>query len=195
MTPDFDELVGADAGGEERERLRRAHERLVAAGPMPELPPALEEPPWPEAPRRVALRRRRVAGALALAAAIALLAFGGGYLTGRSGQPTAFDTDFQLVMRATPSAPGGAFASLRLGPVDDAGNWPMEMTVRGLPAAGRYELWLTRDGRRAASCGYFTVHAGETVVYLNAPYRLKRFDGWIVTSEVPGAKSAVVLST
>ena len=37
--PDFDALVGADVPGEERDRLRRAHELLVAAGPPPELAP------------------------------------------------------------------------------------------------------------------------------------------------------------
>jgi len=35
--PDFDELVGGDVTGDERERLRRAHELLVHTGPPPEL--------------------------------------------------------------------------------------------------------------------------------------------------------------
>ena len=66
MTPDFDELVGNDLGSEERDRLRRAHELLVAAGPLPELPPSLADPRAPyEEPSRlrsstaVATRRSR----------------------------------------------------------------------------------------------------------------------------------------
>jgi hypothetical protein len=43
-TPDFEELVGADLSPEEQARLRRAHDLLIAAGPPPELPPALAEP-------------------------------------------------------------------------------------------------------------------------------------------------------
>ena len=41
--PDFDELVGGDVTGDERERLRRAHELLVQTGPPPELSPELEK--------------------------------------------------------------------------------------------------------------------------------------------------------
>ena len=45
---DFDELVGAETTGAERERLRGVHELLVEAGPPPELPRELEEgPPSP----------------------------------------------------------------------------------------------------------------------------------------------------
>ena len=45
----------------------------------------------------------------------------------------------------------GATASIELLPADEAGNWPMNVLVRGLdPSRDRsdfYELWLTRDGR------------------------------------------------
>ena len=41
--PDFRELVG-DLPDEERARLERVHDLLIAAGPPPELPPALVEP-------------------------------------------------------------------------------------------------------------------------------------------------------
>jgi hypothetical protein len=54
----------------------------------------------------------------------------------------------------------------------------MEMTISGLPD-GRYELVLTRDGKPAVSCGLFLVH-GRTVAQLNAPYRLREYDGWAV---------------
>ena len=49
-----------------------------------------------------------------------------------------------------------------------------------------YELYLTRHGRIAAPCGTFTVHAGTTKVHLNAPYQLRRYDGWVVTKHVVG---------
>ncbi|MEP7334479.1 MAG: hypothetical protein ABI717_01745, partial [Actinomycetota bacterium] len=70
--PNFDELIG-DLPPDERERLRRVHELLVAAGPPPELPQLLSSPPVR------ALRRRRAA-ALLVAAALALAAFGAGWL-------------------------------------------------------------------------------------------------------------------
>ena len=51
--PDFNEFVGEDVPAEERERLRRAHDLLLAAGPMPELPPGLEEPSLGDRPARL----------------------------------------------------------------------------------------------------------------------------------------------
>ena len=42
--PDFRDLVGEDLTPEERDRLEHVHELLIAAGPPPELPPALAEP-------------------------------------------------------------------------------------------------------------------------------------------------------
>ena len=47
--PDFEDMVdGTELPEEERERLRRAHELLVQAGPPPELGPEMEAVPWPE---------------------------------------------------------------------------------------------------------------------------------------------------
>ena len=182
--PEFDELVGAGTYGDERERLRRAHDVLVAAGPAPELPASLADPPGPAPVRRLPARpRRSPVGRLAvLAAALAVAVFAGGYLLGNSGEPTAFDTDFTVTMRATAAAPD-ASASLRVGPKDDAGNWPMEVNVAGLRTGRRYELWLTRRSRPAALCGSFAMLPDRTTVYLNAPYRFKSFDGWVVTPE------------
>ena len=45
MPPDFFDLVGDEGTPEELERLRRAHDLLVAAGPPPELSPRLAEAP------------------------------------------------------------------------------------------------------------------------------------------------------
>ena len=88
--PDFHELVGEDLPAKEAERLRHVHELLLEAGPLPELPPGLETPAVSAKERRAPegqgvfqlLPRRRVGAALALAAAIALVAFFGGYLAG-----------------------------------------------------------------------------------------------------------------
>ncbi len=180
--PDFDELVGGEElAPEERGRLLRVHELLLAAGPPPELPSGLRAPP-PEKPANAfpLFPKRRRAALVALAAALALVAFGGGYLAG--DRTTGLETDRVVQMFGTEGAVS-ARASLELFEADASGNWPMLMTIRGLeplPAGETYELWLTKDGRPAKLCGVFTVHAGATEVWMNAPWKLKGFDGWIV---------------
>ena len=192
--PDFRELMGDDLPAAERERLQRVHELLVAAGPPPDLPPALERPPAPGGTTRFLPRRRRGA-LLALAAALAAAAFGAGYLVGDRGSDAgvqAFDTDFALVMRGTQAAPG-AVASLVVGKRDDDGNWPMELTVRNLPALeddARYELFLTRGGELGPSCGTFLVQSDKAIAHLNAPFKLKQFDGWVIVRE--GSREVLV---
>ena len=180
--PDFDELFGGEElAPEERERLLRVHELLLAAGPPPELPAGLRAPP-PEKPANAfpLFPKRRRAALVALAAALALVAFGGGYLAG--DRTTGLKTDRVVQMFGTEGAVN-ARASLELFEVDASGNWPLLMTIRGLeplPAGGTYELWLTKDGRPAKLCGVFTVHAGATEVWMNAPWKLKEYDGWVV---------------
>lgn len=182
--PDLRELVGDDVPAEELERLGRVHELLVRAGPPPELPGELAEPPEPDSTVAL-LPRRHWRPLAALAAALALAAFGAGWLAASardSGGGETFAIDFRVPLQGTPAAPK-AVASLAVGERDEAGNWPMAMTVRGLPELpeGRhYELWLTRDGKIAAYCGRFRTEA-NTVAYLNAPYRLRSYDGWVVT--------------
>jgi hypothetical protein len=44
-----------------------------------------------------------------------------------------------------------------------------------------YELWLVRDGRLVRLCGTFAAGDDRTVVDMNAPWELTRFDGWVVT--------------
>jgi hypothetical protein len=117
------------------------------------------------------------------AAALALAAFGAGWLVSENVGDEPFAIDFVLPMRGTDAMPQ-ARASLEVAEIDDAGNWPMRLTVRGLPELpdrGRYELALTKGDRIAASCGFFAVEGEKTVAYLNAPYRLRDYDDWVVT--------------
>ena len=187
MTERFDDLVGEVEDPQERERLRRVHALLLSVDPPPEVPSALREPPAAE-PVRLLPRRRRTALAL-LAAALAVAAFGAGWLANaRTGDEEAVRV---IPMAGTAQAPA-ASASIELLPDDESGNWPMNVHVRGLtPSRDRsdyYELWLTKDGKLADPCGRFTVHTGLTTVFLSVPYGLRGYDGWVVTrhgSDVP----------
>jgi hypothetical protein len=182
--PTFEDIAGDDLPRRERERLRRVHDLLVAAGPPPELPPSLEAAPSQTSSIRFLPRRRRGA-ILALAAAFAAAAFGGGYLVGDRGTQDPFATEFVVQMRGTAAAPR-ALASLKVGSRDDDGNWPMLMTVRGLPklpSGETYALKLTRNGKPAVSCGTFRIESDKAVVQLSAAYKLKRFTGWAITRE------------
>lgn len=190
--PSFGDLFEAgDLAPEERERLTATHELLLRAGPPPELTPALESPPAVEAPRILPLPRRYRFTAVAAAAAAAVALFGIGYLVGGNGNGAP-----AVVRTVEMRGDDGAVASLAVLEKDDAGNWPMELTVSGLaplPAGKTYELWLTHDGELAESCGSFAVSGPETVVTLNAPYRLSEFTGWVVTSAADAG--AFVLTT
>ena len=196
-TPDFRELVGDDLPKEERARLERVHELLVAAGPPPELPPALAEPRLRRAEATVSfLPRRRIGVALGLAAAIALIAFFGGFLAGRTKGPH-FATTFTVEMHGTSAAPD-ASAMVNIGKLDRSGNWPLEVVVRGLsraPGGGYYQMYLTHHHRPAASCGTFEVSSGTTKIRLNAPYDLREYDGWVVTREQPKTHARVTVLT
>jgi hypothetical protein len=189
--PDFDELVGTEVEGPERERLQAVHELLLAAGPPPELPPSLEHPPGRERDEAVrvlrsAYPRRRLVAALALAVVLALAAFGGGYLVGdREESPEAATSTVKLVGT---EAAQGAVAAVRIFAADDAGNHAIELTVRGLealPARGYYELGMTKEGELVASCGFFKVEGDKTDVKLNASYDLTKYDGWAIVAHLP----------
>jgi len=185
-TPDLNPLL--DSGRpRDRERLRRAHDLLLQAGPLPELPPSLHEPPRVGVrvlrPSRVSARRRTRAWPLIApaAAAIVLAAGTGAYLSGQ--QTSSIPTT--VVMRATVAAPG-ASAVLRVGARDRSGNLPITLRVRGLPLLPRgsfYEMYLTDDGLLVGSCGVFRTNGGPTVVELNAPYRLGEYSGWVIRRE------------
>jgi hypothetical protein len=179
--PDLRELVGDDVSPDELERLGRVHELLVRAGPPPELPGELAAAPEPEATVAM-LPKRHWRPLAALAAALALAAFGVGWLAasaGDSGGESFPSIDFRVPMAGTPAAPN-AVASIAVAERDEAGNWPLAMTIRNLPPNASYELWLTKKGKLAALCGPFRTE-GDSVAYMNAPYRLRQYDGWVVT--------------
>ena len=154
------------------------------------MPPALEQPPGRDFEPAIptlpgGYPRRRRLPALVLAAALALVAFGVGYLVGDEPAPPAFAQDFAFVMQGS-GASAESSASVVVGPIDEGGNWPMQMTVRDLaelPEGERYELRLTKGGELADSCGTFRVAGDKTVVFLNAPFKLRQYDGWVVTRE------------
>lgn len=174
MRPDFDDLVGAELAPAERARLERVHELLLAAGAPPEpLATPIELRP-----------RRRRGAALAIAAALAVAAFalGAALVDGSSGRTV----DFVASMEGTAAAPD-ATASLVVFEVDAAGNWPMELSVSGLPPAPsgkNFELWLTRDGELEAVCGAFaTADDGSASIPMNAPYAFDQSIGWVVVEK------------
>ncbi|MES1248691.1 MAG: hypothetical protein ABUS54_13570 [Actinomycetota bacterium] len=186
--PNFDELVGQDLDARERDRLRAVHEQLLAAGPPPELPPQLERGPT----LGMTLNRKptRVSRRVALLAA-AICAFGVafllGYIAGNSGGGLARGTVLQLA--GTKAAPS-ALASLKILPADTSGNWPMQLTGTGLPkltGRGYYEVWLVR-GKDWEPCGSFVAKGTSNGidVTLNAPYRLRKGDRWLVTTQHRG---------
>lgn len=187
----FDDLIDREGlEPDEEARLRRVHDLLVHAGPPPDLPPALEQPPTTPADAEVVqfplFPRRRWPLIAVAAAALVVLAFGGGYLTGHAKQKaTSFATQ-----RAVPMHGTNALAVLRLARKDSAGNWPMELEVNNLPRQpvprDYYELWLTSHGKPVAPCGSFRVNERTTTVRLSVPYDFTHFDGWIVTRQRAG---------
>jgi Anti-sigma-K factor rskA, C-terminal len=196
--PDFRELVGEDLAPEDRERLERVHDLLIEAGPPPELPPTLIQPDLDDREESAVafLPRRRIGLMLGLAAAIALIAFVGGFVAGRARQPS-FPTVASVPMHGTTLA-ANASGTIDVGERDASGNWPLKFVVHGLkplPKGEYYEMFLTNHGTLAASCGTFRIQSGENV-RLNAPYNLRGFDGWVVTLEAPGShRHPVVLTT
>ena len=188
--PDFDDLVGPEVEQAERARLRAVHDLLVQAGPPAELSPELEAGPT----LALTMQRRQRRGGrkvLLLAAALALvaMAFLAGYITG-NGKGDGLSSGTTMSLVGTKAAPR-ALASLRIQPADAAGNWPMKISVTGLPKLpphGYYTVYLVRNGKPFAPCGFFVISARDrgTSVWLNAPYKLQPRDTWVVTKQLPG---------
>jgi hypothetical protein len=195
--PDFRELVGDEGTPDELAQLRRAHDLLVAAGPPPELSPRLAEAPAAIGRTSWVPRRRRGA-AFALAAGFAAAAFGVGFLVGDRGSSQFASKGSPIAMHA-PTPGSEAKASILIGDRDEVGNWPLLVRVSGLPQPPKgiwYELYLTRKGKPAGYCGAFSVNAsGRTTVHFSVPYKLKGFDGWIVTTSKREPQRRVLLTT
>ncbi len=189
-------LVGARLLGQrERDRIRRAHHALVAAGPLPELPASLHDAPRVGVRRLPALKHPRSRHVLAaFATATVLVAGGAGYfLSHRAAEPSS-----RLVaMRATAAAPG-ARAMLRIGARDRAGNASITLRVRGLPELPRdsqYRMYLTDRDRIVALCGSFRTDGGETVVRFDVPYSFGEYNGWLIRREHDGRQQSPPLLT
>ncbi|MCW3018631.1 MAG: hypothetical protein JWN10_939 [Solirubrobacterales bacterium] len=182
---DFDSLLDARMSEGERQRLRHVHDALLRAGPLPELPASLQQPP-PVAIRRLPVpppaRPGRRALLAALAATLGLAAAGAGYFFTNRPAETVQGT---AAMHATAAAPG-ASGVLRIGARDRAGNYAIVLRVRGLrpvAAGSYYDMYLTDKGRLVGSCGTFKTDGGTTTVRLNVPYRLGEYSGWIIRRE------------
>ena len=206
MNREFDQLV--DTRGlapDEERRLRRMHEMLVAAGPPAELTASLLSPPAEPALRErgagvesggsdagkviafPAFRRRPGATALVLAATIAAACFGGGYLIANQAHSNGISAVRVVALQGKQNS----LASLRVGAADANGNWPMELTVNGLPklksAKAYYILMLVDDnGKPGALCGLFRVEDGTTSVRFSVPYTITAGTRWVVTAVTPG---------
>jgi hypothetical protein len=186
--PNFDDLVGTETRGAERERLRSAHELLLQAGPPADLPPQLRKAPSMDVvrlkPRRTVKRRALV---LVAAAVLVGAVFGAGYGIGnRGGSTSAKDGIVKtLALTGTKIAPK---AQARLDVWRPEGeNWPMTLHVAGLPKNARYEVYLVRNGKPWGACGTFLVSdSSRLTLHLNAPYLLKPGDSWVVTRLGPG---------
>jgi hypothetical protein len=204
--PDFDELMEGVENPEERDRLRRVHELLVASGPPPELSAALASPQSPLAEDDVQdewLPHRRLGAGLLVGFAALAAAFGIGYLVGDrepAGRPTADPAPAGQVISLRPSDQNNtAGASIRLGRRGTDGNWPMTLTVRGLDhlsAGNYYALALTKKGRPVVTCGTFNVSpSGATTIRMIAAYELKNFDGWVITHYDHASRNETIVMT
>lgn len=189
--PSFDDLVGTDLAPGERTRLLRAHEALVAAGPPPDLSPALQHAPGTDAhyaevrtlPGRYYLPRRAAAGLLA-AAAVAAASFGAGYFVrggDDAGAERAAPRFVDLVELRGAAAPN-ALAIVQVTAPDTVGNRELVVTVEGLPRLSGndyYTLFMTKGDKPVVTCGTFNLRGGvrRTTVRLVVAYDPANFDG------------------
>ncbi len=201
--PDFNELVGNEGSPEELDRLRQVHDMLLAAGPPPELSPALEHAPEiPDDSKVVQFRRRKPVAFFAIAAAIAVAAFAIGYAV--AGRNAAFHSSFTVPMHGL-GTQRAAVGEVQVGDHDSGGNYPLQMSVTGLRnlhKGGWYELLLSKHGKPTLDCGSFVVDGKETTFRLSVPYDLdklhkaKKYDGWVVVRHTPGSTATpIVMST
>jgi hypothetical protein len=202
VTANFDELVDlTGVSPEDRARMFRMHELLVAAGPPAELPTDLAGAPSDVGGAKVIEfpRRRRTAAAIAIAAAVAVACFSGGYVLANQAHSSS---SLHAVRVVGLSGEQNSLASLRVGAADSNGNWPVQLTVSGLPPLkatnSHYLLMLTQDGKPTWVCGMFKVGPqGSTTVTFSVPYRITGQTKWVVTEMTKGAQfpGHVVMTT
>jgi hypothetical protein len=179
--PDIRELIGDDAPDEQVDELRRV-DRLLRSVPAPphQVPPRLTQAVTSLTLPKPFWSRRRMALAVALAAALAAGFFGIGRLTSDPG----VEARATVPMHATEAAPEAA-AVVQVGERDEkSGNWELILEVTGLPklpGERYYTLWLEKDGEYAATCGSFNVGEGTTTVRMTVSYRLSQFDAWVIS--------------
>ena len=186
--PDIRELVGEDVPDEQLQELHRV-DRLLRSVPAPpsQVPARLTQavaaltiptPFW---------TRRRLALAVAMAAALAAGFFGIGRLTSDPG----VEARATVPMQATEAAPEAA-AVIQVGERDEkSGNWELILEVSGLPKLPEdryYSLWLEKDGEYGAACGWFNVGEGRTTVRMTVSYRLSQFDAWVISEHDEDSK-------
>lgn len=180
--PDIRELLGDDVSTSELDALRGA-DALLRSVPAPpsQVPPRLTQAVAALTLATPFWSRRRLAAAVALAAALSALFFGVGRWTAGSD----VEPRLTVPMSATQAAPAAAAAVIEVGRRDKAsGNWELVLEVTGLPKlpAGRYyDLWLAKDGNYAATCGSFNVGSGTTRVRLTVSYKLSEYDAWVIS--------------
>jgi len=182
--PTLDELIGADTTGPERQRLQHAHELLLEAGPPPELSDKLEAGPTLGMSLGQRRRVKRRAMLLIAATLATLLVFLAGYAVANRGGSghNAVITQALQGTKIIPQAQG----TIQVWD-SEAGNWPMTLTVVGLPTLAPhtyYEVYLVRDGKPWGLCGTFRVVGTpeqQVTVSLTAPYTLRKGDTWVVT--------------
>jgi len=147
-------------------------------------------------------RRRRPATLLAAGIAAAAAAFVIGYAVG--DHHNGFEFQFSVPMHGVGQAKA-AIADIKVGSHDTGGNYPLELSVRGLrrlPKGGWYELLLSKNGKPTLPCGDFAVDGTQTTVRMSVPYDFSdlrahhEFDGWVVVAHRPAEPLApVVMST
>ena len=186
---DLHERLGDGVPEAELEQLRRVDDALRATPAPPEVPEALTAAVLSIPGTRSSFRGRRALAGLAVAACIAGAAFGIGFWV--AGNPAESAIVERITLNATEHAPPEARMVIAVLAIDEAGNWPMAANVSGLPplpAGAFYEVWLTRGEELAMSCGRFVVGKDGTAadVWLNAPYKLRGYERWVVTAQLPG---------
>ena len=202
MTADFDQIVDlTGVSPEDRARMLRVHELLVSAGPPADLPSELADAPSEVGGAQVIAfpRRRRTAAAISIAAAVAVACFSGGYLLANQAHHSS---SLHAIRVVGLSGEQNSLASLRVGAADANGNWPVQLTVQGLPPLhgtdSHYLLMLTQNGKPTWVCGMFKVGKnGATTVAFSVPYRITGQTKWAVTEMTDGLKfpGHVVMTT